>query len=98
MTTAKQRMIDAVENKINSLGMGMSDQGNAMVLDGILEALNAMNLVQCHKMEEKIINASLNAYEFDLKYGNGTEKIKPISPLNYFQYMPNYIKEEYQVY
>jgi hypothetical protein len=98
MTTAKQRLISSVENKIDSLGMGMIDQGNVMVLESILEGLNAMNLVQCHKMEEKIIAASLSAYEFDLKYGNGTEKIKPINPLNYFQFMPDYIQEEYDTF
>lgn len=94
MTTAKERLISAVKNKLNNLGMGVSAQGNSVILENVLDALKAMNLVQCHQMEEKLIEAALKAYQFELKYGCDA-KMKPVSPLNYFQYMPKHIKEEF---
>lgn len=80
--TAKQRLIDSLENYIEekSKSGGVSDQGNVMFAHDVLEEIKALNLMQCQKLENAIIAKNVSAQSADLKYGFG---YTPVSPINY---------------
>ena len=80
--TAKVRLTNAVKSYIEekSKSGGMIDQGNVMFAYDVLEEIEALNLMQCQKLENVIIEANVSSQAASLKYGWGYE---PIHPINY---------------
>lgn len=80
--TAKQRLITALENKIEekSKSTGTIDQGNVMFMCDVLEEIKALNLMQCQKLENAIISSNVSSQAADLKYGFG---YTPVNPMNF---------------
>jgi hypothetical protein len=78
--TAKQRLITSLETYIEekSKSAGVLDQGSVMFALDVLDDINALNLMQCQKLENLIIKTNVESQGAALKYGWGYEPIHPM--------------------
>jgi len=78
--TAKQRMIDSLNNVIEEKSKtgGVIDQGNVMFAYTVLDEIKELNLMQCQKLENLIIATNVSSQSAALKYGWGYEPIHPM--------------------